>query len=192
MEPENDVDETTNGQVDDGRSVLAQLRARREQLAADTAPMKVLDIPGYDGKLVARYRYPEQGYKAITVAIERAQSKKDPDGILHGNLDALVACCDGVFGRRDGELVDLATDEIVDDDAEGPRFGSTLATLFGIEVDEAMKAKARFIVRNVFSPRATATGVYDGDVAAMTQAGTVIEWLQDTNAETAEVFAGES
>lgn len=172
---------------DAGPTLLDSLRARRDEIAKAEAPTLDLAIPGYDGRLVCRYRYPEQGYQAIIKAVNAAQNAKDPDAILTANAQALIACCDEMLGRDSdgGALQPIVPGENV-------RYGRKLAGLFGIEVPEDVKGVGTFIVRHVFSPRAHRTGIYDGDVALIAQGGTVIGWLQDTSRSVSESFAGES
>jgi hypothetical protein len=170
-------------------SILEQLRERREAMAHEEAAELVLTIPRYEGKLAVRFRYPEGGYKTIVSAIERAQASQDPDAILYGNCDALIACCAGIIGLEDGKHTEL--------DPSDPRpltFGPRLAALFGLTIPEGLKggAVARYVVRHVFSPAASTTGIFDGDVALIATAGQVVMWLQSATERTGEAFAGES
>lgn len=175
-------------------SLLGGLVARRAEIAA-SVPRLILDVPGYEGRLVARYKYPEAGARPIIDAITRAQGSSDPDAALHSNCDALIATLDTLLGRTEaGVLVDLRTEQAVEVDAdvdEPVRFTRATAGLFRIDVAPDVKGVARFVARNIFSPRAQAQGVYDGDVALMTQGGRVLTWLQDTTVSVGETFTGE-
>lgn len=175
-------------------SILGGLIARRNEIAA-SVPRLVLDVPGYEGRLVARYKFPEAGARPIIDAVTRAQGSQDPDGSLHGNCDALIATLDTLLGRTEGGmLVDLRTGEPVEIDAdvdEPVRFTRDTAAMLQIDVAPEIKGVGRFVARNIFSPRAQAQGVYDGDVALMTQGGRVLTWLQDTTANVGEAFTGE-
>ena len=177
-------------------SVLDQLRERRQKLAQESAESLTLDVPGYGGRLVARYRFPEAGYQPIVRALARAQAPGRGQGSkadLDANCDLLVTCCETLLGRDEGgTLVDLEANASLDEsNPPALRFGPHLAQLFGIEVPEGLKSPARFVVRHVFSPRAAATGVYDGDIALMTQAGQVMAWLAGQETELGEEFVGE-
>lgn len=175
-------------------SLLGGLVARRDEIAA-SVPRLILDVPGYQGRLVARYKFPEAGARPIVDAIARAQGSDDPDAALLSNCDALIATLDTLLGRTEGGvLVDLRTEQPVEVDVdvdEPVRFTRDTAAMLNIDVSPEIKGVGRFVARNVFSPRAQAQGVYDGDVALMTQGGRVLTWLQDTTASVGETFTGE-
>jgi len=181
-----------------GTSLLDQLRARRAALAAETSRTLDLDVPGYDGRLVARYHYPEAGYRPIVAAAQRAQQAIARKGGAKGteeldaSCDVLLACCESVLGRNEaGALVDLESDREMPVDGPGLKFGPKLAGLLGIEVDGGVRSPNRYVLRNVFSPRAVTTGLYEGDLALMAQSGAVVTWLQAQDAEVSEEFVGE-
>lgn len=175
-------------------SVLDHLHARHEQLKAESTPELLREVPGWRGALAVRYRYPDVGSAPIVKAFERAQSSTDPEAVLHGNADVLVACCHEIVGRKpEGDWESLETDS----DPDRPvRFNRRLAELLQLPLPpvlpgERERSPGRFIVRNVFSPRAEMTGIYDGDVSLMMQAGNVIQWLQDGAVAAAEGLMGE-
>jgi hypothetical protein len=183
-------------------SVLDNLRAMREAKAQDAEPALVLDVPGWqDGTgatLAVIYRYPAEGYKRVVSAIEREQSTKDANARLHGASDLLTACCGSVVGRdAAGALIDLHTSLPLGawDGSELPdppvRFERWLAEALGIEVAEDIRGVGRFVLREVFSPRATATGVYDGDVALISHSNRVFMWLNKAELAIDEDFQGE-
>lgn len=169
-------------------SVAAFLRAKREQIVHDGPAELELDVPGYEGALVVTYRYPEGGSDPVVQAVNRAQNSKERGAIVSANADLLVACCYEVRGRLPaGDLEPLDPDP-----SDGPvRFSKRLARLLEIDVPDDVKAPARFVCRNVFSPQAAATGVYDGDVALMVQGGEVVQFLSKAEAEVSERFVGE-
>lgn len=96
-----------------GSSVLAAVRARAEQLSHENTVE--LDVPGYDGVLVGRY-------KAISIARVfngPAGSMRNPLTDWGPGADALGQALIGLYGRNDdGELEPLFLDQAArfDDD----------------------------------------------------------------------------
>lgn len=175
----------------DGGSILDRITARRDEIARSEPAVLDVEVPGYEGLLVVRFRYPEGGWKVISTAVERAADTRNPDGALTGNIDVLLACVHEVLGRdpATGDLVPL--DRSAQPGDPPLRFTKELAALLKIAVPDEIKSKGRFIARHVFSPRAEATGIYDGDVALMTTGGRVISWLQGERDRVDEGLAGE-
>ena len=174
-------------------SVLDGLRQRRAQLAQEGPKRLELDVPGYNGRLFVRYRYPEGGYQPVVAIYRRSQESKVRDADLLGNCDVLVMCCEAVLGRNaQGDVIDLETDQPPDSlYSSNLRFGKKLAGLFGIPVPDEIKSPGRFVVRHIFSPRAQDTGVYDGDLTLMTQGGQVLSWLNGMESDLSSEFVGE-
>lgn len=185
-------------------SALEGLRRRRRQIATEDTPSKFLDVPDYKGALVVEYRYPEAGSEAVLDAVQRAQTAKERDALLNAQIDVLVRCCHAIYGIKpgaarvpldDSSRVDelRETLESLDPDPTKPplRFSPRLAELLQIQVPEEVKSPARFVCRQVFSPRAEATGVFDGDLALMTQTGQLITWLTKADEEVGQKFVGE-
>jgi hypothetical protein len=168
-------------------SLLGSLHAKREELAKrGTREIRKL-VPLWDGALSVVYRYPEGGTDPIIRAVERAQASGKPQAAFDANADVLIACCHTVEGRQgdeDWEPLDNA-------DGSPVRFTRKLADLLQIDVPDNLKSPARFIVRNVFSPLAASTGVYEGDISLMTQAGQVISWLNGAEQQADEALRGE-
>ncbi len=177
-----------------GTSILDHLHERHEQLKAQSTPELLREVPAWKGALAVRYRYPEVGSAPIVKAFEQAQSSTDPEAVLHGNAAVLVACCHEIVGRRPGG--DWEPLDGVGDPSRPVRFNRRLAELLQLPLPadtpgQPERSPGRFIARNVFSPRAEATGVYDGDVSLMMQAGNVIQWLQDGATAASDGLAGE-
>jgi hypothetical protein len=180
----------TNGNAQ-GVSVMDGIRAIRAQRIADDVRQLDLDVPHYDARLAIIYRYPEKGYERAMKAIEREQRGER----LDGPCDFLVECCAAVVGRdAEGGLIDPFTNGPL---AEGQlpenpmRFDTRLAEALQIDVPPEVKQRARFIVRQVFSPRGAATGVYDGDLAIISQSNVVFAWLNGAELRIEEDAAGE-
>lgn len=131
----------------DAGSVLGRLRARREDLAQDHH--LDLDIPGYDGDLVARYRPLTAGEQArIAAKVERADrlagnDEQAAEAQLRTALDTIIAACVEILARQDGKLVPLAD---VMGSGVPVRYDQQLADALGITGADS----ARAVVRGVF------------------------------------------
>lgn len=200
-EQQQHLDETPSG-----LSVLDEVRAIRDEKVAEQPRRFCTGIPAYvDASGKARvsviYTYPEAGQAAVMGSVRRermAIAKGDADARLEAAGDLLIASCGSVVGRTgDGRLVDLLTDADLGTDAdpqlpETPlRFGPRLAELFQIDVPPEVEHKSRFILRNVFSPRGQATGVYEGDVAIISTSDAVFQFVQGVDLAADEAAAGE-
>lgn len=131
----------------DAGSVLGRLRARRDDLAQDHH--LDLDIPGYDGDLVARYRPLTAAEQTrIAAKVERADrlagnDEQAAEAQLRTALDTIIASCVEILVREDGVMVPLA--EITG--ASAPvRYDQALADALGIPGADS----ARAVVRGVF------------------------------------------
>lgn len=182
-----ELEETDQPVVPDG-TVAGFLRAKRAEITQQGPSEIDLVVPGYEGALVVTYRYPEGGSDQIINAVNRAQSSKEHEALAHANADVLVACCHDIRARLPGGELESIDPEPA---ADRVRFDRRLAELLGIDVPETVRHPARFICRNVFSPAASATGQYEGDLALMTQGGEVIKFLTKVDEETGEQFVGE-
>lgn len=170
-----------------GESVLDHLARKRRELAGRETRQVTKLIPGWDGALAVRYRYPDGGADVIIAAVQRAQASSKPEAIRNANTDILVACCHEIVGRKPG-----GEWERLDPENPSPvRFTARLAGLLGIDVPDGIKSPARFICRSVFSPQAHETGVYEGDIALSTQAGALVNWLNGGEQAGDEALEGE-
>lgn len=169
-------------------SVLSHLQHTRDEIVrAETKPLTLV-VPRWKGALGIRYQYPEAGSDAIVDAVERAQNAgAGHDQLLEANSDVLIACCADVVGRVPGGKWQPL-------DATNPaplRITSRLANLLGIAVPDNLRSPGRYILRNVFSPKGEATGIYEGDLSLMSQSGRVITWLNDGEDRADERLSGE-
>lgn len=188
--------------VNDG-SILGRLRVMREDAAQEAEPTLVLDVPGYEppgqrfSALAVVFRYPPDGYKAALKTTEVERRGKGPDPALEGNADLIIACCASIVGKDEqGKLYDLASDaQITPEDAlslaKPTRFDRAFAEQMRIDVPASLAKPGRFIVRQVFNPRAQATGKYTGDLALVGAANRVFAWLANETAVIDEALEGE-
>lgn len=164
-------------EVPDG-SPLGALRKRYQALQSGLT--KDLDVPGYGGALVARYRVIGQDrYEA-----SRRDVAKVPvadRGEILGATIQLVEACDSLWCRaEEGHLVSL-----VDGSPDGPpvRYGDDeLAAALGFDPSDT----ARGNIRKVFT--------VDGDLnvtALLAHSIELSEWMQNVSQEADTAFAGE-
>lgn len=91
-------------------SILGRLREKRRESAHKQ--IIDLDIPGYDGELVVRYRLldplVERKEIADRVLAKFRESNQDAEREYYILTDTLIAACVAIFARVDGKLVPLA------------------------------------------------------------------------------------
>jgi hypothetical protein len=142
-------------------SVIANLRRRAAELQVDDHVD--LEVPGYDGQLVARYR--ALGMGQVRKMIERAERQGAESWDAYGAADGLAVGLIELFGRReDGSLGPIFTDQPA-------RYDSDLADALGLTVPERT---ARAVILEVFG----------GGEKAEWRVGVhfqrYVEWLQGT------------
>lgn len=162
---EDPVDETAGSAL----SIMDQVREQREELKEEEHHLD-LDIPGYNGLLVARY-IPVR-FQVIEKLAKAAQ--KDRSGVSKNVLastDTLIEACQEIFLRVDGELQPIPTGSGVP-----VTFEKRLAEALGFEA-----TTAREVVAGVF---ANEFGVIDHNVRYS-------KWLRDVTKEVDDDFLGE-
>lgn len=166
-------------------TVLDQFTARREQLAQEGPSELEKIVPGYQGNLQIVFRYPEGGSDVVVAAVQRAQANREKEASLSANLDLIVNCCARIEARLPGgewESLDPA-------DERPLTFGPRLAGILNVNT-EGVKSPGRLLARHLYSPK-SAIGDFDGDIAAISQAGDLALWLAKTEDETSARFVGE-
>lgn len=176
-------------------SIIDGVRAMREAKLSDDVRQLDLDIPGYEGKLAVIYRYPESGYQRAVKALERGVEEKTPLARVEAAADLLALACAAVVGRNDeGALIDPVSNALLGE-RELPenlmRFDRKLAAAVGIDVAPDVKTVGRLVVRSLFSPRGAATGVYEGDLALISQSNVVFAWLNGAEIKADDEVLGE-
>ncbi len=124
-------------------SLRDRLRARRDAQATERT--EVFPVPGYGDELWVRlHPVAFERSRKINERTERAR-RSDPRAELTGFADMLLAACDSVLVRRNGDLLDLAEAERLGEDPVtlgDPR----LARFLGFEA-----TKAREVIFGVFN-----------------------------------------
>jgi hypothetical protein len=154
-----------------GASHLDWLRARHEVISADRH--LDLDVPGYQGRLVIRYG--AVPWSVISKAQDKiAKPGRDGEGSLLAQVDFLIAACREVLVR---ESDSAGEPEPIDPNGDTRRFDPELAALLN-----SGTSNARALVRWLFA----------NDPAVAVQAGEVMSWSIDTDADVTDDLMGES
>lgn len=124
-----------------------ELAGYREEIEAPRLPLE-LEIPGYRGKLVAKYkRIDYDEIKEISKRGAKMSRAHDEEAPLKVQADTLIAACVGIFTPVDKELVPLEDAMPELDSSKGPvRFDRRLAQAVKLNMDTD---KAREVVFGV-------------------------------------------
>lgn len=149
---------------------LDRLRARRRALGEKKTID--LEVPGYDGELVVRFRW--VAYEELAKAGRRLQAMKDTAARdVFAACDTLALACEDVLMNVDGELKTVA------EDGEPVRFGDDrLGVALGFEPSPKVRQNVR--------------AVFENDYAVLTTAARLSAWLADASQEVDGAFVGES
>lgn len=111
-DPRETMDEDPPSSAGEGRVLLEEVRKRRRELESEREPME-LDIPGYEGLVVAKYQpVPFEELKKIADKVEKLQRKKNPRAELFGMMDTLIWANVSLHIRdRNGALQNLDPDD---------------------------------------------------------------------------------
>lgn len=113
-------------------TLLTSLRAKREALKADH--YLDLDIPGYDGLLLARFRpFPIEKSEAKAKQLQKLQASNAPV-LLKASCDTLIDACEQLMVRTE----EGGDPKPIDPDTDVPiAFDSRAAELFGFSATTA-------------------------------------------------------
>lgn len=164
-------DEDLDGLSGDALTVMQQLRDQREELKSGDHILD-LDIPGYNGMLVARYK--PVRFEIIEKLTRRAQKEAKRFNIsmnLLASTDTLIEACDQIMLRVNGELTPIPTGSGLP-----VRFDSRLSEAMGFEAEEAREVVA---------------GVFGNEFGVITHNVQYSTWLRDVTKEVDENLLGE-
>lgn len=139
-------------------SVLQELRRKRDEISEDRR--LVLEVPGYGGTLLARYK--PLPYRELRRAQKRnvKRNNADPEAEVQFGVTALVRACDSMLVRleEDAEPVELHT--TVEEFGDEPvRYDDRLAKALGFEASSAAQV-VRLVFKNTYAI-STHYGEYD-------------------------------
>ena len=155
-----------NGEVGTSKGISAfeALRQEVEERAAEEALL--LPIPGWEGKLVARYTVVPR--EQITPLIKRVQRNGVDSLSQDADIDLLCRALDSLYVVGDDDKRIRLDDP---ETGEPMRFDGRLGALLP---QAPAEAGARGVVRALFR---------DNTIALGTHIARVVEWMQDTSAE---------
>lgn len=191
-----DAEDDLNPDVSE--SIVDRLRRRREELAQEKTREFEIPIPGYKGLLGVRYRYPWADADRVIALAQRYAMGLVSDQVkvkLDEIVEIVVKCCHEIV-CRDTETDPWRPLDPSGDEHNPLRFNERLAGLLQIDLPDPLPGQPRrshgkFIARNVFSPAAAVTGIYEGDPALSQHGIALAGWLQKGDQDADEGLAGE-
>jgi hypothetical protein len=161
-----------NGVVQES-SVIDRLREQRKKIGEQRS--LDLDIPGYDGVLVARYNRLE--WDDLKKIGKKADDSRHPRKELMSHCDVLIKACEQIMIRKDG-LLEPITNAYPEVGEEPVRYDARLAVILDIELKE--RQGARTVVIAAFG---------GNEVAVTAQQTELVEWVQSSNTADDEDFS---
>lgn len=157
----------TDGDGKRSGSLFEDLKRRRDQIGEERSIL--IDIPGYNGHLVARYKMVE--WSQMRRIFRRMDKMKGDARELYAMCDVLITCCDELLYREkpDGEPQSLEEGRIT-------RYDDFLAANLGFEAPNA---------------RAVVLGVFKNDLALAAHHSELVDWLQSSREDVDEEALGE-
>lgn len=171
-----DIDEMTpitQGQVEAG-SALDRIKQIREEFQADNEV--ALDLPGYRGELLARYRpLPWEIIRGIANRVER--NRRAPDIEVTVASDGLLNACFGFYFRGDdGERVALKYNG-----EEITGYNSRLVAALDLTDRNGIKPE---------TPREIVKSMFPDDMALVSHYGSFMDWQAERDEEDEERVQG--
>jgi hypothetical protein len=161
----------TNGHSD-SPSLLDNLRKARKEIGTD----KYLDleIPGYNGELVARYH--RLDWDVLRAIARKAEKSKNPRKELNAQCDVLIAACEQILIRHQGVLkpLNVAFPELGE---EPVRYDNRLTKALDFEAPNA---------------RGAVFGTFSNDLAVTYQHNELSSWMGESSQDEDEDFSQES
>lgn len=164
-------DELDTSVEHDEDNLLANLRAKRQEISE--ARHLDLEIPGYDGELVARYIPVE--WDVIKDISKKLEKSKNPRKELYAQADVLARTCEQILVRVRGTLKPMGH-VFPELGAETVAFDPNLGKALDFEM-------------NSHSPgRSAVLQSFNNDLAVAAQHNEVLEWIQSSNRDDDEDF----
>lgn len=158
-----------------GESLLDNLRQKREKIGG---PRRLkLDIPGYDGELVAEYK--PVSWDEMKKMAEKLERSNHPQKELLSQCDLLIKGCVCIYLKRNDEAVPL--NEVCR--AEGITDMGDLDE--PIRYDERL---AKFLEFKTDTARQVVLGVFNNPLAVTAHHNLVGKWMQESQVEDDEDF----
>jgi hypothetical protein len=171
LDPDIEVEssEDSNGHLpEENPSLLDELRRQRDEIGEDQRVD--LDIPGYNGKLVARYRRVE--YEELATIAKRVNKSKHPQKELRAQCETIATACVEILIRQEGELKQLGPTAGVGD---GPvKYDARLGQVLGFDPQG--------------SGVAAVLAAFNNEVAIPSHHNELAEWFAEGDADLAADF----
>lgn len=165
--------------VGEGRaqSVMERLKEKRNAIGAQTHIW--MEIPGYDGELVGKFK--RMRWEALADVAEQAEKSKVKRRQLNGHADVIATACEELLIRKvlaGGDVEDTPMHELFPDDfGQTPvRFDPRLAAWLELDLDGTPTAR-----KVVF-------GVFNNDLAVTAMHNDLGEWMQSSKSEEDQAF----
>lgn len=160
VQPEEPTVESPVSAAGEEESVLDRLKRRRDEIRAKSDID--MDIPGYDGELVAKFK--RMPWEALKKIAENAEASRSSLKELFGHADVLATACEALYIRRQlpgGESQLTPLNELYHDDfGDVPvRFDPRLSTWLGLRIDG--NPTARKVVLAVFNNDLAVTAMHN-------------------------------
>ena len=176
FEPTDPIEEAPQPTV----SLADELEADRKRLSEERTPLD-LPLPGYGGKLVARYRVLDGSELKELATVQRQMAlQRDKRAEIKSMCDTLSRACVGIFTPRGEDLAPLEDAGMAElEGIENPiRFDENL----GKAVRYDAPAGVRFSVRTFIQ------ALFVEDVALIGHFQEVDAWMTSARAEDGEAF----
>jgi len=169
---EQDPDEQGASVLDERSVLLDQVRERRQQILT-TDYYKDMDIPGYIGMLVVRFRpYSASKSERHSKSLRKRVEANEPV-VTDVSCQTLIDACEQIMVRKDSE-----SDPIPIDDEVPVKFDARLAELLRMG-------------ENVQGARAVVKALFPTEQGIIAMAMEVDQWLRDVTRDTDETLLGE-
>lgn len=158
-------------------SVLERLKEKREAIGAKK--FHDMDIPGYDGELVARFK--RMRWEALKDIAEQAEQSTVKRKELNGHADVIATACEELFIKKvlpggDEELTPLRELYPEEFGAVPVRFDPRLSTFLDLKIEGTPTAR-----KVVFA-------VFNNDLAVTALHNDLGEWMQSSKSEEDQTF----
>lgn len=174
---EDDEERPADGSAVQAQSIMDRLKDRREAIGSQKDI--TMDIPGYEGELVAKFK--RMRWEALAEIAERAEQGHSKRKALNGHADVIATACEELLIRRTlpgGEESLTPMHELFSDDfGDTPvRFDPRLAEWLAINIDGTPTAR-----KVVF-------GVFNNDLAVTAMHNDLGAWMQSSKSEEEQDF----
>lgn len=178
--PEDHAEPTASPNAGSGgsaESVMDRLRKKREAIGSNN--VHFMDIPGYDGELVAEFK--RMRWEALADIAESAEAGHTKRKALNGHADVIATACSQLLIRRTlpgGEEELTPMNELFSE-----QFGST-----PVRFDPRLTEFLELRIEGTPTARKVVFGVFNNDLAVTAFHNELGAWMQSSRSEEEEAF----